>query len=184
MKTIITNKTIWNIAYPIILGSLAQTLITLTDTAFLGRVSEIALGASAMAGIYYYVFSTLAWGFSIGIQIIVARRLGEGKLNCLTTPAIIGPRQMTGSVSFSSMDYVSCSSYPRPFSSFNDIIVIYCLEPPSSPQTSTRQPWNTCPTAITGLYSCALTSYLELFTSAYPTQKSSATRQQRWPPSM
>ena len=52
MKTIITNKTIWNIAYPIILGSLAQTLITLTDTAFLGRVSEVALGASAMAGIY------------------------------------------------------------------------------------------------------------------------------------
>lgn len=44
MKTIITNKTIWNIAYPIILGSLAQTLITLTDTAFLGRVSEVALG--------------------------------------------------------------------------------------------------------------------------------------------
>lgn len=28
MKTIITNQTIWNIAYPIILGSLAQTLIT------------------------------------------------------------------------------------------------------------------------------------------------------------
>ena len=52
MKTIITNQTIWNIAYPIILGSLAQTLITLTDTAFLGRVSEVALGASAMAGIY------------------------------------------------------------------------------------------------------------------------------------
>ena len=81
MKTSISNKIIWNIAYPIILGSLAQTLITLTDTAFLGRVSEIALGASAIAGIYYYVFSTLAWGFSIGIQIIVARRLGEGRLN-------------------------------------------------------------------------------------------------------
>lgn len=81
MSSKITNKTIWGIAYPIIMGSLAQTLITLTDTAFLGRVSEVALGASAMAGIYYYVFSTLAWGFSIGIQIIVARRLGEGRLN-------------------------------------------------------------------------------------------------------
>jgi len=80
MKTSIRNKTIWTIAYPIILGSLAQTLITLADTAFLGRVSEIALGASAMAGIYYYVCSTLAWGFSIGIQIIVARRFGEGRL--------------------------------------------------------------------------------------------------------
>lgn len=68
------------IAYPIIFGNLAQTLITLTDTAFLGRVSSIALGASMMAGIYYYVYSTLAWGFAMGIQIIVARRLGEGRL--------------------------------------------------------------------------------------------------------
>lgn len=78
--TSISNKTIWNIAYPIIFGNLAQTLIALTDTAFLGRVSAIALGASMMASIYYYVFSTLAWGFSIGVQIIVARRLGENKL--------------------------------------------------------------------------------------------------------
>lgn len=79
--TSIKNKTIWTIAYPIIFGNLAQTLIALTDTAFLGRLSPIALGASMMAGIYYYVYSTLAWGFSIGIQIIVARRLGENKLN-------------------------------------------------------------------------------------------------------
>lgn len=79
--TSISNKTIWSIAYPIIFGNLAQTLITVTDTAFLGHLSKIALGASMMAGIYYYVFSTLAWGFSIGIQIIVARRLGENKLN-------------------------------------------------------------------------------------------------------
>ena len=58
-------------------GNLAQTLITLTDTAFLGRLSEVALGASAMAGIYYYVISTLAWGFALGIQVIIARRFGE-----------------------------------------------------------------------------------------------------------
>lgn len=80
MKSSVSTKTIWNIAYPIIFGNLAQTLITLTDTAFLGRVSAIALGASMMAGIYYYVFSTLAWGFAIGVQIIIARRLGEGRL--------------------------------------------------------------------------------------------------------
>ena len=46
-----------------------------------GPCQRSTLGASAMAGIYYYVFSSLAWGFSIGIQIIVARRLGQGKLN-------------------------------------------------------------------------------------------------------
>ncbi len=73
----VSYKSLWKIAYPIMFGNLAQTLIALTDTAFLGRISEVALGASAMAGIYYYVFSTLAWGFALGIQVIIARRLGE-----------------------------------------------------------------------------------------------------------
>ena len=61
-------KTLWSIAYPIMLGNLAQTLIAMTDTAFLGRLSSIALGASMVAGVYYYVFSTLAWGFGVGVQ--------------------------------------------------------------------------------------------------------------------
>lgn len=79
IKSSVAKKEIWAIAIPIMFGNLAQTLISLTDTAFLGRVSAVALGASMMAGIYYYVFSTLAWGFAIGVQIIVARRLGEGR---------------------------------------------------------------------------------------------------------
>lgn len=81
MKSSVTSRAIWNIAYPIIFGNLAQTIITFTDTAFLGHLGMVELGASMMAGLYYFVFSTLAWGFSMGIQIIVARRLGEGKLN-------------------------------------------------------------------------------------------------------
>ncbi|GHV69146.1 MATE family efflux transporter [Bacteroidia bacterium] len=79
--TTFSSKTIWTIAYPIMFGNLAQTLIVLIDTAFLGHVGRVALGASMMAGMYYYVFTTLAWGFSVGVQIIVARRLGEGALN-------------------------------------------------------------------------------------------------------
>ena len=43
-----TNKEIWNVTYPIFLGLLAQNVINVTDTAFLGHVSEVALGASAM----------------------------------------------------------------------------------------------------------------------------------------
>lgn len=79
VRSSVTKKEIWNIAYPIIFGNLAQTLIALTDTAFLGRVSAVALGASMMASIYYYIFGTLAWGFAIGVQIMIARRLGEGR---------------------------------------------------------------------------------------------------------
>ena len=78
MKSQITNKEIWSIAIPIMLGNLAQTIINFTDTAFLGHLGVIALGASMLAGLFYFVFTTIAAGFAIGIQIIIARRFGEG----------------------------------------------------------------------------------------------------------
>ena len=77
MKAKITNRDIWGIALPIMLGNMAQTIINFTDTAFLGRLGVIALGASMLAGLFYFVFTTVAAGFAVGIQIIVARRFGE-----------------------------------------------------------------------------------------------------------
>lgn len=78
MSLNISYKRIWSIAYPIILGSVAQNLINVTDTAFLGRVGEVALGASAIGGMFYLVFINLGLGFGTGAQIIIARRFGEG----------------------------------------------------------------------------------------------------------
>lgn len=72
-----TNKQIWNVSYPILLSLLAQNVINVTDTAFLGRVSDVALGASAMGGLFYICIYTIAFGFSTGSQIIIARRNGE-----------------------------------------------------------------------------------------------------------
>ena len=68
MKVQITNKEIWSIAIPIMLGNLAQTIINFTDTAFLGHLGVIELGASMLAGLFYFVFTTIATGFAIGIQ--------------------------------------------------------------------------------------------------------------------
>ncbi|NOY51394.1 MAG: MATE family efflux transporter [Chlorobi bacterium] len=76
----IKSRRIWQIAYPIILGSIAQNLINFTDTAFLGRVGEIALGAGALGGLFYLAVIMLGLGFSTGAQIIIARRNGENKL--------------------------------------------------------------------------------------------------------
>ncbi|MCF8368042.1 MAG: MATE family efflux transporter [Bacteroidales bacterium] len=76
-KTDVKYRDIWKIAYPIILGSIAQNLLNITDTAFLGRVGEIELGAGAIGGVYYFAIIMLGWGFGIGTQIIVARRNGE-----------------------------------------------------------------------------------------------------------
>ena len=77
MKTKITNREIWSIALPIMLGNMAQTIINFTDTAFLGHLGVVALGASMLAGLFYFVFTTVAAGFAVGIQIIIARRFGE-----------------------------------------------------------------------------------------------------------
>ncbi|WP_372642014.1 MATE family efflux transporter [Ancylomarina sp.] len=77
MKTKIDHKSIWTIAYPIILGSIAQNIISVTDTAFLGHLSETALGAAAIATIFYFAIVMLVWGFGLGTQIVIARRVGE-----------------------------------------------------------------------------------------------------------
>ena len=55
-----------------------EQLIGMTDTAFMGRVGEVELGASAIAGVYYMTFYMIAFGFSLGAQIIMGRRNGAG----------------------------------------------------------------------------------------------------------
>jgi len=74
-------KRIWTISYPIILSLIAQNAVNVTDTAFLGRVGEIELGASAIGGLFYISLFMLGFGFSIGGQILIARRNGEKKYN-------------------------------------------------------------------------------------------------------
>lgn len=65
------------VAIPILLSMLMEHIIGMTDTAFLGRVSEIALGASALGTVCFLAFFVLGTGFSFGAQILIARRNGE-----------------------------------------------------------------------------------------------------------
>lgn len=61
------------------IGSVAQNVINVTDTAFLGRLSDVALGSGAIGGLFYLSIIMLGWGVGIGAQIMVARRYGEGE---------------------------------------------------------------------------------------------------------
>ena len=72
-----THRDIIRISFPILISLLMEQLIGMTDTAFLGRVGEVELGASAIAGVFYVVVFMVAFGFSIGAQILIARRNGE-----------------------------------------------------------------------------------------------------------
>jgi putative MATE family efflux protein len=72
-----STRSIWDIAWPIMLSLLAQNVVNVTDTAFLGRVGEIELGASAIGGLLYTTLFMVSFGFTTGVQILVARRNGE-----------------------------------------------------------------------------------------------------------
>ena len=74
-----TYKQIWLINLPIMVSLLMEQLINLTDSIFLGHVSQIDLAASALAAMYYTPIYMLGFGFSLGAQVVIARRNGEGR---------------------------------------------------------------------------------------------------------
>ena len=80
-----TNKQILKITFPVLVSLLMEHLIGLTDTAYLGRVGEVELGASALAGVYYLVIYMLGFGFSVGAQakaIIIVSVMYSGREHC------------------------------------------------------------------------------------------------------
>jgi len=76
-EKVYSGKDIMRIAYPILISLLMEQMIGMTDTAFLGRVGEVELGAAAIAGIYYLAVFMMGFGFGVGAQILIARRNGE-----------------------------------------------------------------------------------------------------------
>ena len=75
-EKVYSGKDIMRIAYPILISLLMEQMIGMTDTAFLGRVGEVELGAAAIAGIYYLAVFMMGFGFGVGAQILIARRNG------------------------------------------------------------------------------------------------------------
>ncbi len=72
-----TYSGIWRIAYPIIIGLVAQNIMLVIDTAFLGQLGAITLGAAAIGGLFFLCLVMLGTGFSVGVQIVIGRRNGE-----------------------------------------------------------------------------------------------------------
>jgi len=72
-------KKIWHLAWPLVLSGLGQTVINVTDTIFLGRISEAVLGAAAICGLFYASFAMISNGLGTGTQILIARYSGSGE---------------------------------------------------------------------------------------------------------
>lgn len=75
-----TGKKIALINLPVLMSILTEQLINITDAVFLGHVGDVELGASALAGIGFLAIYMTGFGFSLGLQVVIARRNGEGRL--------------------------------------------------------------------------------------------------------
>lgn len=69
---------IWAISLPVMFAELSETIIHVTDTAFLGRVGDTQLAALVLADTILGLWLVAALGLSDAMQIAVARRQGEG----------------------------------------------------------------------------------------------------------
>ena len=72
-------STIFSIGFPLFLGNLAWTFVTLTDQAFMGQVGRVEEAAIGPVSIFYSLIVLLGFGFSRGTQLLVANKLGENK---------------------------------------------------------------------------------------------------------
>jgi putative MATE family efflux protein len=79
MKVKTSYTEIWRIAWPIILSSLANTVINFTDVAFVSRLGEKQLAASALGGVFYFFLIMIAVAIGIGSQILISRKAGSGE---------------------------------------------------------------------------------------------------------
>jgi putative MATE family efflux protein len=79
MRLDVTYRQIWNISAPIMLGSAAQNVIALSDAVLLYHKGETEFAAIGFVGVFYITIAAIGYGFSRGGQIMIARRMGEGK---------------------------------------------------------------------------------------------------------
>jgi Na+-driven multidrug efflux pump len=70
---------ILKLALPVSAGTFTQFLVVLTDNLFLSQVSDAALNGAGNAGILYITLAMVGQGLSSCGQILIARRMGEGR---------------------------------------------------------------------------------------------------------
>ena len=61
------------------LGSAAQNIIALSDAVLLYHLGEVEFGAIGFVGVFYITIAAIGYAFSRGGQMMIARRMGEGR---------------------------------------------------------------------------------------------------------
>lgn len=73
------SRALWKISLPIIFVEVTESILHVVDSIFLGRIGVLELGAIALADSILEIWIVLLVGLSEAIQVLVARRMGEGR---------------------------------------------------------------------------------------------------------
>lgn len=81
-KVAISNRDILGMALPISLAILVPQINFITNNIFLGHLDETgeALSTAGITGVYYLLFAVIGQGINNGLQALIARRAGEGRI--------------------------------------------------------------------------------------------------------
>jgi MATE family multidrug resistance protein len=81
-KVSLTNRDILRMALPISLAILVPQLNFITNNIFLGHLDRTgdALSTAGITGVYYLLFAVVGQGLNNGLQALIARRAGEGRI--------------------------------------------------------------------------------------------------------
>lgn len=81
-KVSITSRDILRMALPISLAILVPQINFITNNIFLGHLDQSgdALSTAGITGVYYLLFAVIGQGLNNGLQALIARRAGEGRI--------------------------------------------------------------------------------------------------------
>jgi putative MATE family efflux protein len=81
-KVSVTNRDILHMALPISLAILVPQINFITNNIFLGHLDTAgdALSTAGITGVYYLLFAVIGQGLNNGLQALIARRAGEGRV--------------------------------------------------------------------------------------------------------
>src|SRR5580698_5045965 len=76
----ISNRQILKMMLPISFAILVPQLNFITNNIFLGHLNEESLAIAGITGVYYLIFAVIGNGLNNGLQVLIARRSGEGRV--------------------------------------------------------------------------------------------------------
>ena len=81
----LSYRKILAVAVPLMFGTFVQSVVMLTDTAFVSELGTIQFNAVNNAGLIYFSLFMFSKGLADGSQILIARKYGEENLSGISS---------------------------------------------------------------------------------------------------